>query len=65
MYQLFVETENSFSPDLAGEFSELELAQKEAKKVKAEDPTITYTIEESNGSVNSYGDLLTSVVERG
>jgi len=65
MYQLFVEKETSFSPDLAGEFSELEDAQKEAKKAKAEDSTITYTIEESNGTVNSYGDLLTKVIERG
>lgn len=65
MYQLFVEHEDSFSPAPAGEFAELEDAQAEAKNLKAKDPTLLYTIEESNGQVNSYGDLLTTVVERG
>jgi len=65
MYHLFVERENAFSPDSAGEFAELEDAQKAAKEAKAADPTITYTIEESTGGFNSYGDLLTTVIERG
>ena len=36
-----------------------------AKDVKERDSEISYTIEETNGGFNSYGELLTSVVERG
>ena len=35
------------------------------KKQKAEDDEITYTIEETNGCVNSYGEQITTVVKRG
>ena len=62
MYQLYVEKPSSFAPDLIGEFSELEDAQAKAKEAKAQDSTITYTIEETNGGFNSYGELLTTVV---
>ncbi len=65
MYQLYVEEENSFSPDLIGEYEDLEDAQEKAQELKQKDPSIRYTIEETNGGFNSYGDLLTSVVERG
>lgn len=65
MYQLYIEKQNSFSPDLVGEYEELEDAQDKAQELKKQDSTIKYTIEETNGSFNSYGDLLTDVVERG
>lgn len=65
MYLLYVEKETSFSPDKVGEYSELEAAQAKAKQLKEKDSTISYTIEETNGGFNSYGELLTSVVERG
>lgn len=65
MYHLYVEKTDSYEPDLVGDFSELEQAQQKAKELKAKDPTILYTIEETDGSVNSYGELLSEVVERG
>ncbi len=65
MYQLYVERESDFSPRLMGEFKELKEAQEKARAAKEKDPTCSYTIEETNGGVNSYGELLTSVVERG
>ena len=34
MYQLFVETETSFAPDLAGEFKELDDARAAAKQAQ-------------------------------
>ena len=40
MYQLFVETETSFAPDLAGEFKELDDARAAAKQAQAENPGI-------------------------
>ncbi len=65
MYILYTEKETSFSPDKIGEFSELEAAQAKARAIKEKDETISYTIEETNGGFNSYGELLTEVVERG
>ncbi|MDD3236954.1 MAG: hypothetical protein PHV37_02510 [Candidatus Gastranaerophilales bacterium] len=65
MYLVYVDKPSSFSPDLLGEYSDLEEAQKVAKQAKIDDPEISYSIEESNGGFNSYGDLLTSVIEKG
>ena len=55
MYQLFVETETSFAPDLAGEFKELDDARAAAKQAQAENPDIMYEIKETDGHVNNYG----------
>ena len=65
MYQLYIEKSNSFSKDLVGEYEDLEDAQVKAKQKKAEDSSIRYIIEETDGSFNSYGDLITYVVEKG
>jgi len=65
MYILNVETPTSFAPDKVGEYYDLEKAQDKAKELKSKNPDITYTIEESTGGFNSYGELLTEVIERG
>lgn len=65
MYQLFVEKETSFAPDLEGEYQELDDARAAAERAKAEDSTITYEIKETDGHVNNYGELIATVVERG
>ncbi|MBQ2611637.1 hypothetical protein IJF81_04515 [bacterium] len=65
MYILNVETPTSFAPDKVGEYYDLEKAQNKAKELKEKNPEITYTIEESTGGFNSYGELLTEVIERG
>ena len=36
-----------------------------ADEIKKEDNTIKYYIERTNGAFNSYGELLTEVIERG
>ena len=64
MYQLFVETETSFAPDLAGEFKELDEARAAAKQAQAENPDIMYEIKETDGHVNNYGELIATVEER-
>ena len=33
--------------------------------IKSEDDEVSYTIEETNGTVNSYGEQITTVVKRG
>ena len=65
MYQLFIEKETSFAPDLEGEYAEIEDARAAAKKAKEEDSSIYYEIKETDGHVNNYGELIATVVERG
>jgi hypothetical protein len=50
---------------MAGEFKDLSDAEKFAEQQKAEDSEVSYTIEETNGCVNSYGEQITTVVKRG
>lgn len=65
MYQVYIDKPSYFEPDLAGEFKELDKAIAFAENEKASNSEITYTIEETNGSMNSYGEQITHVVKRG
>lgn len=65
MYQVYIDKPLYFDPELAGEFKDLDKAIEFAEKEKASDSEITYTIEETNGSMNSYGEQITHVVKRG
>lgn len=65
MYQVYVDKPSFYEPDMVGEFKDLDKAIAFAEKTKSEDDDITYTIEETNGTVNSYGEQITRVVKRG
>ena len=65
MYQVYLDRPTAFEPDMAGEFKDLDKAIEFAEKSKSEDSEVTYTIEETNGCVNSYGEHITRVVKRG
>ena len=65
MYQLYVKKANAFSRDLILESADFEEVQDKAIKMKEQDETIKYTIEETSGGFNSYGELLTEVIEEG
>ena len=65
MYNVFIKKQNSYSADLAGEFSNINDAIKLANDLKAKDSTITYTIEETSGHFDSYGEPISTVVRRG
>ncbi len=65
MYQVYIDKPSYFDPELAGEFKELDKAIEFAEKEKASDDEVSYTIEETNGSMNSYGEQITHVVKRG
>ena len=65
MYNVFIKKQGSYNPDLAGEFSNINDAIKLANDLKEKDGTITYTIEETTGHFDSYGEPLTTVVKRG
>ena len=64
MYQVYVERNYSeLSRNLLGEYSSLEEARAVAKKAVAENDELNYIIEETDGHFNSYGDLVTTVIE--
>ena len=64
MYQVYVERNYSeLSRNLLGEYSSLEDARAVAKKAVSENDELNYIIEETDGHFNSYGDLVTTVVE--
>lgn len=65
MYQLYIEKETSFAPDLEGEYEDLEDARAAAEKAKAQDSSIYYEIKETDGHVDNYGELIATVVARG
>lgn len=65
MYQVYIDKPQYFDPELAGEFKDLDKAIEFAEKEKASDSEVSYTIEETNGSMNSYGEQITHVVKRG
>lgn len=65
MFRVLIETPKSFSPKLIGEYEDIEKAEEVAFAEKDKDPSITYIIEETNGGFNSYGELLTTEIERG
>ena len=65
MYYLYIRKSNGFSANLAGEFDNLEDARQKAEEAKKADAGCSYTIEETNGCVNSYGEQITTVVKRG
>ena len=65
MYNVFVKKKGQYNPDLAGEYSNINDAIKLANELKEKDPDISYTIEETSGHFDSYGEPLTTVVKRG
>ncbi len=65
MFQVYIDKPSLFEPDMAGEFKDLDKAIEFAEREKAEGEDVSYTIEETNGTVNSYGEQITRVVKRG
>ncbi len=65
MYNVYVKKQGSYNPDLMGEFSNIQDAIKLANELKSKDESISYTIEETTGHFDSYGEPLSTVVKRG
>lgn len=64
MYQLYIKTDSAFDgKKLIGEFSNIDDAHEKIEAEIAKDKDIKYVIEESTGSVNIYGDLISDVIE--
>ncbi|MBQ8847471.1 MAG: hypothetical protein IJ003_00835 [Candidatus Gastranaerophilales bacterium] len=65
MYNVYVKKNGSYTPDLAGEFSNINDALNLANELKEKDSSISYTIEEVTGHFDSYGEPISNVVKRG
>lgn len=65
MYNVYIKKQNAYNPDLVGEYTTINEAIKVATDLKAKDDTISYTIEETSGHYDSYGEPLTTIVRRG
>ena len=65
MYNVFVKKQGQYSPDMVGEFSNINDAINLAISLKEKDETISYTIEETTGHFDSYGEPISTVVKRG
>ncbi|MBR5304208.1 MAG: hypothetical protein IKU37_05215 [Candidatus Gastranaerophilales bacterium] len=65
MFNVFVKKQGQYSSDMVGEFSNINDAVALATSLKEKDETISYTIEETSGHFDSYGEPISTVVRRG
>lgn len=65
MFNVFVKKQGQYTPDLVGEFSNINDALNLANQLKEKDDSISYTIEETSGHFDSYGEPISTVVKRG
>ena len=65
MYNVYTKKQGQYNPDLAGEFSNINDAINLAISIKEKDETISYTIEETTGHFDSYGEPISNVIKRG
>ena len=65
MYNVFVKKHGQYNPDMVGDFSNINDAVALATSLKEKDETISYTIEETSGHFDSYGEPISTVVRRG
>jgi len=64
MYQVYIKTDTGLDKKrLIGEFRDFEKAQEKIEAELAKNPDFKYVIEETNGSVDVYGNLIVDVVD--
>lgn len=64
MYHVYVIDETAFdSKKLIGEFSDIDNAHARLQKEFTKNEDTKYVIEQTTGHVNSYGDLIATVIE--
>ena len=64
MYQVYIKTKTGFDrKQLIGEFRDFKKAHEKIEAELAKNKDLKYLIEETTGSVDSYGELIANVVE--
>ncbi len=65
MYHVYTEKdENEFSKTLVGEFTDYDKAVERGRKAIENKENYIWIIEQTDGHVNNYGELITTVVAR-
>ncbi len=65
MYHVYTERNHSeFSRTLICETKDYDIAMEKAEQAIAKDPELNYIVEQTDGSMNSYGDLIATVVAK-
>ncbi len=65
MYQVYVIKSEGFQAEnLVGEYREIDNAREKAESELAKNSDIKYIIKETKGSVDSYGELIATVIEQ-
>lgn len=66
MYHVYTEKNHAeYTRALIFETKDYDLAIEKAEKAVENDPLLNFIIEETDGSMNSYGDLIATVVAEG
>ena len=64
MYHVYIKTTSGFdSKKLVGEYGNIDKAYEKIESELAKNPEVKYILEETTGHVDSYGELLATVVE--
>lgn len=64
MYQVYIIDESAFDPKkLIGEFSDIDNAYTRLQKEFTKNEDTKYVIEQTTGHVNSYGELIATIIE--
>ena len=64
MYHVYVKEDSAFDAErLVGEYSDVEEAFAKVEEIVEKDASIKYVIKETDGHVDNYGELITSIVD--
>lgn len=64
MYHVYVVDESAFDPKkLVGEYKDIDKAHEKVQNVLVRNQDAKYIIEQTTGHVDSYGELIATVVE--
>ena len=64
MYHVYKKEKNVYDAKvLFGDYKDLDEADKRIEEELAKDPNFKYSLEETTGHVNNYGDLIVDIIE--
>ena len=64
MYHLYKKEKNVYDAKvLLGDYKDIDEADKRIEEELAKDPDFKYSLEETTGHVNNYGDLIVDIIE--
>lgn len=64
MYHLYKKEKNVYDAKvLLGDYKDIDDADKRIEEELAKDPDFKYSLEETTGHVNNYGDLIVDIIE--